>query len=133
MNLRLIVPVVLALAGCRASHAYRVTPVAAVTTSAADEETLRAALSGEGWKIDRTIYEDGAEESESGIFHMEFDAKGGFVYRIYGKPQEFKYTLEGKNVVTTHPGVKTLRVDSINPNELKLFVYEMSLTWVLKR
>jgi hypothetical protein len=133
LNVSLLAAVLLIAGGC--APKYKVTPVTAMPTSPDEEASLAKALQGEGWKFQKTIYEDGREEGVSGILfiHMEFSPEGNFTYRVQGRPTVHTYKVEGKNIVTTHPNVKTLRVDSISPNELKVFVYDMTLSWVWTR
>jgi hypothetical protein len=133
LNVALLVGVCLVASGC--APKYRVTPVTAVPTTPEEEGALAKALQGDAWRFKTTIYEDGRVEDAGALLfvHMDFAPDGVFTYRVQGSPQVSTYKVEGKNVVTTHPNLKTIRVDSVSPNELKVFVYEMSLTWIWTR
>jgi hypothetical protein len=122
----------LTLTACGASHAYYATPVAPAPTSPSEEAALRKAISAE-WRNWSTIHTDGIEEEEKALrVFMVFREDGTGEQGLGTKRTPFTYKIEGKNIVTTDPNFATLRVESVTPEELRMFWYALSVTLVYK-
>lgn len=121
--------------GC-AGRTYTASPVVAAPTSPEEEEALRAALAEGGpWRVDRTVHSDGSEVSESAAHVQLFDFQpdGTLDWRFNAQTGKYRWSVEGKNLTTTHPGFQAMRVDAIDPGEMRAYWYAISSTLVFRR
>ncbi|MEW5737854.1 MAG: hypothetical protein AB1938_02950 [Myxococcota bacterium] len=75
--------------------------------------------------------EGGDRKNEEGLsFTFGRDGMGG--YNAMGIPLNFKYRLEGRNVLMSQ-GYEAFRVDDWSGPELRLFVYDLSTTFICRK
>lgn len=106
------------------------TPVMPVPVSAEEAIQLQQALLGT-CDVVSSQKEGGDVKSEDGLaFTFGQDGAGG--YNALGIRLNFKYRLEGRNVLMSQ-GYEAFRVDDWSNGTLKLFVYDTSVTWFCRK
>ena len=79
-----------------------------------------------------TQKEGGSERSDPGGLSFTFGQEGMAGYNALGVQLNYKYQLQGRNVVTSGP-YETMRVDDWSGGTLRFFVYQLSTTYVCKK
>jgi hypothetical protein len=126
---------VVTLAGAAAACGPPATAVSPAPLAAPDSEALKSAMVG-SWQIASYKTHDGLTKTWDGTTTFAFTADGKFDSAI-GTPlgtveRSDTYSLEGRNVKTSHPAFPTLRAESWTAN-LVLLNYARSETLYLKK
>lgn len=129
----LLSALLLGVAGCGPTPV----PVTPAPLDAPKQEELRQALQGK-WEWVANVKANGEEEKQPLTTYFTFNADGSFVYQtrsIVGVHDlTYAYKLDGRNVITTHPAMPTVRVESWEKDKLKLYWYAWGgLVMVLAR
>ena len=112
------------------SSCIKSTPVSPSPLAADQSAQLEQALLGT-CDVIASQKEGGSERSESGLA-FTFGQEGMAGYVAMGIPLNYRYRVEGRNVVTTGP-YETIRVDDWSGGTLKFFIYQLSTTYVCKK
>lgn len=119
------------VAGC--IHA---TPVTPAPMAEDEQKALRANLVGK-WQWVGNAKPNGEVESQPLRTYFTFNGDGSFRHEVYGLvnvDRTYTWSLEGRNVVTTSPGLQTMRAESWQEKgKLRLFIYGLTTTAVLEQ
>ncbi len=119
-------------AGCM----FQSTPVTPAPLAEDEQKALRATLIGK-WQWVGNAKPDGEVESQPLRTYFTFNGDGSFRHEAYGPiivDKTYNWSLDGRNVVTSSPGVQTMRVESWKEKgRLRLFIYGLTTTAVLEQ